>query len=242
MRTTLLFMLCVLLWGGATAQFKLVPQSKLDSVANPRTAASTLVVEKNVVDLGRVAESAVTEHRVVVRNRGKEPILLTTRATCRCLSANGGVVKGGESLELLLKFSGKGFPGPFDHKLFVYQVDKTQTPIAVVRVKGYVVSDADPKNSYPYPCGGLLLRTPSVKFSNSCTERIACINASQRDVRVVKDALLSSKEVSIKSEPEILKPGEEGDLVISLTAEKSEQIKLYIEADVAPRNREIKIE
>lgn len=242
MRALSLIALCTLLWGSATAQFRLVPQSKLDSVANPRTVASVLVVESTLVDLGRVNESAVTECRVGVTNTGKVPILFSTRATCRCLSADNGVVKGGEKSEIVLKFSGKGFPGPFDHKLFVYRGNDTQTPIAVVRVKGYVVADADPKNNYPYPCGGLLLRTPSVRFSNSRTERIACINGSQRAVRVAKDALLSSAEVSVKSEPETLQPGKEGDLVITLTGEKSEKIKLYIEAEVAPRNREIKIE
>ena len=93
MRALSLIALCTLLWGSATAQFRLVPQSKLDSVANPRTVASALVVESTLVDLGRVNESAVTECRVGVTNTGKVPILFTTRATCRCLSADNGVVR-----------------------------------------------------------------------------------------------------------------------------------------------------
>ena len=63
MRRASLFALFALLWGVTMAQFKLVPQSKLDSVANPRTVASALIVEQKVVDLGRVAESEIACRR-----------------------------------------------------------------------------------------------------------------------------------------------------------------------------------
>jgi hypothetical protein len=68
------------------------------------------------------------------------------------------------------------------------------------------------------------------------------MNGSQRAIRVKKDVLLSSAQVDIKSQPEVLQPGEQGDLVITLTGETNEKLRLYIEADIAPRNREIKIE
>lgn len=242
MRRATLLTLFALLWGVTMAQFKLVPQSALDSVANPRTAPSALVVEQKIVDLGRVAESAVTNHKVVLSNSGKAPIFWNTRATCRCLTANNGVVKGGQRAELELNFSGKGFPGPFDHKLFIYEGSGNEKLVAVVRVKGYVVADADRSGDYPYHCAGLLLRQPSVKFNGTSVERIACKNGSQRAVKVAKDALLSSAEVSVKSEPEVLQPGQEGDLIITLKGDKTENLRLYIDAPMAPRTREIKIE
>lgn len=242
MRRATLLTLFALLWGVTMAQFKLVPHSTLDSVANPRTVASALVVEQKIVDLGRVAESAVTNHKVALSNSGKDPIFWNTRATCRCLTANNGVVKGGQRAELELSFSGKGFPGPFDHKLFIYEGSGNEKLVAVVRVKGYVVADADRSGDYPYHCAGLLLRQPSVKFNGTSVERIACKNGSQRAVKVTKDAMLSSAELDVKSEPEVLQPGAEGDLIITLKGKKSENLKLYIDAPMAPRTREIKIE
>lgn len=231
-----------LVCGALSAQFKIIPQSKLDSVSNPRTVATALVVAEHTVDLGRVAENAVTERRVKITNSGQTPIMWHCRATCRCLAANGGVVKDGETAELLLRFAGKGFPGPFDHKLFIYQDSDCKQLAAVVRVKGYVVADADRSGDYPYHCAGLLLRQPGVTFDGSTVERIACKNGAQRAIRVAKDTLLSSSELELRCEPEVLQPGEEGDLVVTLKGEKRENLKLYIDAQMAPRTREIKIE
>ena len=242
MRRATLLTLFALLWGVTMAQFKLVPHSALDSVANPRTVPSALVVEQKIVDLGRVAESETAMRTIEIKNRGNRTVMWNCRATCRCLSAVGGVVKGGQSAELGLSFSGKGFPGPFDHKLFIYEGSGRDRLAAVVRVKGYVIADADRSGDYPYHCAGLLLRQPSVRFNDTAVERIACKNGSQRAVKVTKDAMLSSAELDVKSEPEVLQPGAEGDLIITLKGKKSENLKLYIDAPMAPRTREIKIE
>ena len=109
MRRSALLTLFALLWGVTMAQFKLVPQSALDSVANPRTAPSALVVEQKVVDLGRVAESETALRTIEIKNSGNRSVMWNCRATCRCLSAGGGVVKSGQSAELEISFSGKGF-------------------------------------------------------------------------------------------------------------------------------------
>ena len=206
----------------AAGQLRLVPKQKLDSVANPKPATSELVVSQSVV--------------------GTTPLVWHSRTTCRCLTADRGALRGGESAEVVLQFAGKGFPGPFDHKLFIYEGNDNQKLVAVVRVKGYVVADADRSGDYPYHCAGLLLRRPSVNFDSSNIERIACINGSQRAVQVRKDDLLSSAELEVKSEPEVLQPGQQGDLVITLTGEKRENLRLYIDAEMAPRTREIKVE
>ena len=225
------------------AQFKLVPQSKLDSIANPRTVASMLAVEQQIVDLGRVAESDVVQTDVAVINRGRSTIVYRARTTCRCLSvADIAPLKGGQSGKITLSFAGKGHPGPFEHKVFVYTADSESTPTAVVRVKGYVVADADLKGDYPYHCGGLLMRQAGVKFSGTTVERIACKNGTSAPLRVTTDTLLSSDGVTVKTEPEVLMPGQCGDVVVTVKTEKREFLKLYIAGQSAPRTREIKIE
>ena len=231
-----------LVWGCGIAQFKIVPQSTLDSIASPRTAKSAIVVDSKVIDLGRVAESAIAKGSVTLSNSSAEAVAYRTRTTCRCLSAGSGVVRGNQSSTLAFSFAGKGFPGPFSHKLFIYTDSTESLPAAVVDIKGYVVADADRSADYPYSCGALLLRQPSVKIESHSTARIACMNSSKQEIIVEKDNLLSSPELEIYTEPRVLKAGEQGDLVIRLRAEKSSNLKLYIKAAVAPRMREIKIE
>ena len=240
MRSVLLLLLTMHCYYAA-AQMRIIPQAKLDSVSNPRTVASALVVTAQSVDLGRVAESTITQRSIEVVNSGTTAIAYHIKSSCRCLTARGGVVKAGQKGTIDFSFAGKGFPGPFDHKLFVYQSVESKPLLAVIRIRGYVVADADCSGDYPYHCAGLLLRQAGVSFKSSRTERIACMNGSQRAIRVTKDALLSTAGVEIVSEPEVLQPGEQGDLVVTLTGEKSDKLKLYIEAYVAPRNREIKI-
>ena len=240
MRTLLTLLLC-LLCGGAVAQIKLVPRATLESVANPQTVDSELVVAQQTVDFGSVAESDRVEWQVAVRNIGTKPIAYRANTSCRCLAATGGVVRAGESGNLSLSFSGKGFPGPFNHRVLLYIADQTE-PTAVIWVKGYVVADSDRRGDYPYTCGALLLRQPGVKIEGNTTERIACMNGSNRAVSVTKDSLLSSPEVVVYTEPKVLQAGEEGDLVITLRGEKREKLKLYIEGEYGPSKREIKIE
>lgn len=240
MRTLLTLLIC-LVCGGAVAQIKLVPKATLESVANPQTVDSELVVAQQTVDFGRIAESDRVEWQVTVKNIGSQSIAYRANTSCRCLTATGGVVRAGESGKLSLSFSGKGFPGPFNHRVLLYVANQSE-PTAAVWVKGYVVADSDRRGDYPYTCGALLLRQPGVKIESNTTERIACMNGSDGAVSITKDSLLSSPEFLVYTEPKVLQAGEEGDLVITLRGEKREKMKLYIEGEYGPSKREIKIE
>ena len=240
MRNFLTLILCFV-WGGAVAQIRLVPKAVLDSIANPRTVESALVVESRVVDFGRIAESDRVERSVEIKNVGSVAMAYRTTTSCRCLTATSGVVRAGQSAKVVLSLSGKGYPGPFSHRVTVYAADMA-TPTAVIGVKGYVVADSDHRGDYPYACGALLLRQPSVKINCNTTERIACMNGSNRAVTVTKDSLLSSENIEVYTEPKTLQAGEEGDLVVVLRGEKQQKMKLYIVGEYAPSKREIKIE
>ena len=123
----------------ATAQLKLVPKSVLDSIANPRTVQSEIVVEEHSVDFGRIAECDRVERRVAIKSIGSKSVAYRTTTSCRCLTASSGVVREDKGAEIVLNFSGKGFPGPFSHRVLVYAADQT-VPTAVISVKGYVVA------------------------------------------------------------------------------------------------------
>ncbi|MBQ9137864.1 MAG: DUF1573 domain-containing protein [Alistipes sp.] len=240
MRYALLLILS-LAWGCSAAQLRLVPKATLDSLASPRTVATDIVVGQSTVELGRVAESDIATAEIALHNSGKSPATYRTRTTCRCLTATSGVLKAGERGVIRLSFVGKGYPGPFSHKLFVY-ADNGTIPTAVVAIKGFVVASADRRGDYPYTCGALLLRQRGVKIQSGATERIACMNGGTTELQITKDRMLSSPELEVYTEPATLKAGEQGDLVIRLRGEKRENMKLYINAQTAPSRREIIIE
>ncbi|MBQ5844728.1 MAG: DUF1573 domain-containing protein [Alistipes sp.] len=231
----------------AYGQFKIIPKATLDSLANPRTVRSSLLVECGaVLELGRVSEIDTIERSIAVENSSDSTLLYYTRTTCSCLKGSDrAVLKGRERGTITLRFSGKGHPGPFEHKLLIYTNHSQSHPTAVVKVRGYVEPKAGQGLEYPYNCGELLLRQQSVSFKGSRVVRIACINSGKRALTLTEDTLLSSRGIKLYTEPKTLKTGQEGDLVVELEAgrESSKSLKLYIgEIGVAPRLREIKIE
>lgn len=231
-----------LVWAGAVAQIRLVPRSVLDSIANPRTVKTALVVEQQRVDFGRITEADKVEYRVAVKNVGTETMTYRTVPSCRCLKVTDGVVRAGERGEIVISFSGKGLPGPFTHMVSVYAADMT-TPTAVIWVRGYVKAGRDHRGDYyPYTCGALLLRQPGVKIRSNSIECIACMNNSDRAVTITQDSLLSSAGIEACTYPRTLQAGQEGDLLISIRGQKQQNMKLFIVGEYAPSKREIKIE
>lgn len=245
MRTLLLILLAAVSATTLSAQMVIIPQSRLDSIASPKSVVSRVAVSSDRVDFGRIEEQKTAKNTICLQNGESKSVVITKLSTsCRCVTATASerVVGSGKSAQIALTFNPKGFPGPFEHKVFVYTNLSETLPTAVVALRGYVVADADRSCDYPYHCAGLLLRSGGVKFNHSKVERIACLNGSSRAIKVAKDCLLSSPQLSVHSEPETLKPGQAGDIVVTLKGEASGNLKLYLEADLAPRAREIKIE
>lgn len=242
-----LFLVAVLLPTLCVAQMKLIPQSRLDSVANPRTVASRLMVEGGAsVDLGSVEESAIANAQVVLTNKGERPLAVTRiSTTCRCLVArcDARVVRAGESVTLSLTYYPKGHPGAVTQRVMIYTDLSDTMPTAVCDVRGYVRPMTDRRGDYPYACGALLLRRRSAVFTQSRTERIACMNGGQQPLRIVRDTLLSTEGIALSCDPEVLEPGCEGDLVITLGGMATKQApRLFVEGVMAPPSqREIRI-
>ena len=230
-----------------SAQIKLIPQSRLDSVANPRTVASSLAVEGGGrVWLGVVEESATAEAQVVLKNSGERPLVVTrTSSSCRCLAArcDERLIRAGESVTLRLTYYPKGHPGAITQRVMLYTDLSDVLPTAVVEVRGEVRPMADRSGDYPQSCGTLLLRRRSAVFAQSRTERIACMNGGEQPLRIVRDTLLSTAGVSLRCEPEVLPPGGEGDLVITLgEGSDGRRERLFLDGVVAPPSqREIRI-
>ena len=237
---------------GVMAQIKIIPQQKLDSVINVPTVKGDNISFKGgaTISFGSIDEDGgVWSSKVEWSNKSDKPLVITSiKTSCSCLQATSrreAVVSGGHSV-VELRYNPKGHPGSVEQRVFVYTNLSASQPTAVLKVKGVVTPSLNHSKDYPRNRGELLLRRDTVEFSGDKpqTERIACMNNSSRAMRLKTDTLLSSRGLRLKTEPEVLAAGEEGDLVITYTPEPDSKkplwLKLYITGmALPPRAREI---
>lgn len=243
--------LALLVGSEALAQIKIIPKSKLDSVANPRTVVNAKMrfVDGNRFSVGTINEEAdAWQHSVKWNNDRVEAIAITSvKSSCSCLKAEvvDKVVKAGSIGEIKLTYNPKGHMGAFEQRVYIYTNLSQSVPTAVLYVEGRVVASASHASEYPYHRGMLRLRqdTLQVASGREQTLRVACFNAGMRAMRLREDTLLSSRGVTMRSEPEVLAGGAEGDLIITYrpTKEAKEQsLRLYIMGlTLPPRERMI---
>lgn len=246
----MLLAVATMLCGVASAQLRLISQQKLDSVANPRIVEGARMQFRGgeQVSFDTIGEDAGPWEQTVEWRNGGEQTLVVTRVTtsCSCLQATAakGAVKSGASATLRLKYYPKGHPGKVEQRVFIYTNLSATTPSAVVTLRGEVLPSADRSADYPFSRGVLLLRRDTVILAGDKpqTERIACLNSGSRELRLEADEF-SSRGLMLRSEPAVLRAGEEGDLVITYTPEEDKQplwLKLYIKGLNEPlRAREI---
>ena len=250
----LLLCAAIIVCGSAEAQIKLISREKLDSVANPRTVegAKMLFEGGATISFGTISEDAGKWEKVLEWRNGGEETLVVTRVTttCSCLQAvadKGAVKRGGKSA-IRLAYYPKGHPGKVEQRVFIYTNLSSSKPTAIVTLKGVVTPSADHSADYPYHRGELRLRRDTLHLmgDRSQTERIACLNSGNRAMRLVADSMLSSRGLTLCTEPEVLPAGGEGDLLVTYTPEKDAKrplwLKLYIKGLALPlREREIYI-
>lgn len=244
----------------AEAQIRLIPQSKIDSVRSVATTDVGMRFESGTtVDFGEIAEDGGLWRGSVEWQNGSDKTLTITRVTtsCGCLSAkyDRATVAVGERGELRLTYDPRGHAGEVAQRIFVYTDRSDGRPAAVLTVRGRVRAAADPSGNYPHARGALLLRQTWVRFSGEGeqTERIACMNSGTKPLKITVDTLLTSRELTVRTEPEVLESGAVGDLVITYTptakqpAKQSSALRVWRPrlflsgVNVAPRERAIEV-
>lgn len=239
------------------AQIQLIPQSKIDSARNVATVDVGLQFEgSGTVDFGELAEeSGAWNSAMQWQNIAREPITITRITTsCGCLKAEAEQTKvaAGEYGKLRLTYFPLGHVGEVAQRIFVYTDRSGRQPAAILMVRGRVRAAADPSGLYPHSRGALLLRQTWVRFAGEGvqTERVACMNGGANPLRITADTLLSSRELSVRTEPAVLQAGEAGDLVVTFTPRANERSatphamrpRLFLDGlEVAPRERAIEV-
>ena len=215
-------MVCMvlLLSESLTAQGRtLLSRAALDSLVNPAlstTAQGKLVAKNAVISLGTIKDNTRPTARFTLRNTSRSTIEITSLySTCSCVTCETSTqsVAAGESIEIEAHFNPAGRGGDFKVDILVYTSLDAKRPTERLTIVG-VVEPASSQPRLKVQMGELSLSRREVTLnSHTRTERIACINHSDKELRV--SAKSTTAQLTLRCEPEVIAAGGKGDIVIS---------------------------
>lgn len=235
------------------------PQEKIDSLINPplaKQAEQMLRFDKTVLNIGTLTEDdAPQTYRFMCTNVSKESVTITrVRTTCGCAVADvrTGEILPGETRTIALTYHPKNHPGTIDTNAFVYLSGSDKTPVARLTLIGNVTPGADEWARYPYVMGKLRLKQNQLEFREVAagkrpSERILCGNSGDKPLRL--SALVIPGFATFRTEPEVIQPGSEADIVVTVDASlipagkgKSFDFPIILEGiDARPSDRTLNI-
>lgn len=204
------------------AQVKKRPSREaMDSLLNPKlcpAAEKILLFEKKVENIGTIAESdSARVVQFVFRNVSNKPVTITRVTThCGCTTAKAPLepVAAGASAVIAVKYNPKGRSGTIDTNAFVYADCAGSAPVAKLTILGNVV-DENEWSHLPCVMGTLRLKRTKITFREGRTvARIPCANVGKKPLEL-KAAILPVY-ATFATEPKVVEPGEEADLVVSI--------------------------
>jgi len=213
----------------ASAQLRILPREKVESVSEPRLArdSASFGFDSRHLDAGTMNEDdAPRTFTYRFRNTGNDVIRIKRLvSTCSCASASASrmEIPSGDSAEIMVRYNPKGHPGRFERKIFVYTEDR-HDPSAVLRLTVHVESGADLSGEWPLQMGTIRLRRSEVTFhgGDRAVEKMRFINIGDKPLQLqCEDAFLPAC-LSFRTEPEIVQKGETGEIVISYDPSKGD--------------------
>ena len=233
-------------WHPYTAQ-------QIDSIVNPpllKEAASIVQFDSIVTNIGQMTEDDSSVYvDFTFRNTGKEPLVVTRiRTDCGCTDGQIDKLKylPGERGVLTIKYTPENHPGSIDASSFVYSSLSDVNPIAKVTLLGNVLPGKDVWDRYRYSIGVLKLKQKKVVFQfegqQRLTERILCGNSGRTPIEL--KVLNQPEYVEVRTEPSVIQPGDEADIVICVDSYKikasgKHEIPLQIEGIPEQKKGEI---
>ena len=215
--------LFLLLPCGAGAQtVKRLPQrAAVDSLLNPslhRGADKIFLFEKKTVNMGTLHESDTVRVVEFVFSNVSDTVVTITDVTthCGCTAAefDKKPIAAGEKSKIVVRYNPKGREGTVDTGAFVYTDITGRRPVAKLTLRGIVVDD-DEWSHLPYAVGDLKFKRKQVVFKNGrIAARIPCANVGAKPMTLTSSFV--PVYATFSTEPKVLQPGDEGDIVISI--------------------------
>lgn len=235
MRTVIIWMSILLSVPSLMAQ-KAFSQKELDAVLNPvlvEHGEEILRFERMEINAGTLSEDDKPQvFAFICTNVGTEKVVVTKiTTTCGCTNAqiDSPIINPGEKAMVQLTYNPFGQPGTIYTRAFVYASISEEKPIAALTISGEVTPSATLWKDYRYAMGHLKMRAKTLNMGTVTStmrkvERIACANAGTTPLKVGVVKGFLPEFLSVRTEPEILEPAQEGFLIVELDGKKlSEQ-------------------
>lgn len=190
-------------------------------------AQEVLLFNQQVIDAGTMTEDdAPHTYSFVGKNvSGSVQEITRIQTTCGCTKSNVDktILLPGDSCRIEITFTPNGYPGTIDTRSFLYLKGQDKTPVAKLGLRGEVLPSADVWYRFKYRMGDLRLKQSKVTFNEvkagmQSEARILCGNSGKKDLHV--KSLVIPPYAQVKTEPEVIKPGEEADLVVTLLVDR----------------------
>lgn len=186
-----------------------------------------LKFDKPHIDAGTMTEDdAPRTYTFVGRNVSRKALhIAEVRTTCGCTSSfvKGNVMLPGDSCQVLITFSPNRYPGTINTGAFLYLKEVEGQPAVKLALTGRVLPGADVWARFPHKMGALRLKQSrllidEVQPGTEPSGRILCGNSGDKALRI--RSLFLPPYARLTTEPEVIGPGEEADLVITILADK----------------------
>ena len=191
------------------------------------TAQDVLRFDQQVIDAGTMTEDdAPRTYTFVARNvSGRVQEIARLQTTCGCTKSSMSQTRlqPGDSCRIALTFTPNGYPGTIDTRAFVYLKDAGKDSVMRIGLSGMVLPSADTWYRYKYKMGDLRLKQSKVIFDEVKAgmhpeARILCGNSGKKPLHI--SSLVLPQYDQVKTEPAVIAPGDEADLVITLLVDK----------------------
>ena len=173
-----------------------------------------LKFEHPLIDAGTMTEDdAPRTFTFVGRNVSKKVLHISqVRTTCGCTRSfvKGDVMQPGDTCQVQITFTPNRYPGTINTGAFLYLKEIEGQPAVKLALTGRVLPGADVWARYPHKMGALRLKQAKAS--------ILCGNSGDKPLRI--SSLLLPPYARLTTEPEVIEPGDEADLVITILADK----------------------
>lgn len=217
-------------WAANAQDTRFLTRSRADSLVNPplaKEAEQIIRFDRTVQDIGILTEDDEPKtYRFVCTNVSAKTVSLErVRTTCGCAVAHveAGDIEPGGKKNITLVYNPRNHPGTVDTNVFVYLALSKKAPVAKLTLIGNVLPAAGQWARYPYAMGKLRLKQKQMEFKEIApgkrqAERILCGNSGEKPLRL--SAAIIPGFATFRTEPEVINPGEEADIVITVDASK----------------------
>ena len=227
------YILACVLWASAVAGAQVpvrnLTRAQIDSIVHPTLHAegSKILRADNLShDLGKMKETDAAVSRTFrLRNMSNMVQRISrVRTTCGCTVAafdTMAIAPNGE-VAVTLTYNPKNRPGTIDVDAFVYLEGYDRQPMARLSLYGEVL-DSDEWRHLPLAMGALRVKRKEVYFAElpaggKTSMRVLCANSGNKPLRLTSRLLPPYAE--FRTEPAVIAPGEEADLVVTIDVNK----------------------